>query len=172
MAEYPDCRDPHARHLTELRITEIFQNAGPASRKVREPARRIKAGIEKISPFIQQATRTICPECKEVCCINKHGYYDFEDLVYFHALDLEVPRHESGIEDAAPCRFLSAAGCRMERTLRPSGCNWYFCDPLLDHMEKMHGYAEFDDTLREVAEQWLEMMEEFESIPQLFQERR
>jgi hypothetical protein len=52
----------------------------------------------------------------------------------------------------------------MERSIRPSGCNWYFCDSLLDRMEVMPDYKIFDDSLRDAAELWLEMMEEFDRI--------
>jgi hypothetical protein len=172
MGVYPECGDPETRHIATLRLEEIFGDSGPTSEKVKETARRIRTGIEKISPFIQQATLTVCPKCEDVCCISKHGYYNFEDLVYMHALGLKAPQHEPGREDSDRCQFLSEKGCCMDRAVRPSGCNWYFCSPLLDHMEKMPGYQEFDDSLREVAELWMEMMEEFAKIPELFLEGR
>jgi hypothetical protein len=165
MGEYPDCRNPDTRHLVTLRLGEIFRNSSRTSHKVKEIARRIRSGIEKINPFIQQATRTVCPKCEDVCCISKHGYYNFEDLVYMHALGLKAPQNESGREDSDPCQFLSEEGCSIDRAVRPSGCNWYFCDPLFDYMEEMPGYREFDDALKEVAELWMDMMEEFTSIP-------
>jgi hypothetical protein len=165
MGVYPDCRDPETRHIATLRLVEIFQNSGPTSGKVQETARRIRTGIEEISPFIQRATRTVCPKCEDVCCISKHGYYNFEDLVYTHALGLKAPQHESGREDSDPCQFLSEKGCSMDRAVRPSGCNWYFCSSLLDHMEELPGYREFDDALREVAKLWMNMMEEFAKVP-------
>jgi hypothetical protein len=164
MGAYPDCRDPGTRRIVILRLGEIFGNSGNTSQKVREAARRTRAGIEKISPFIQQATQTVCPKCNDVCCLSKHGYYNFEDLVYMHALGLKVPQHEACRADSDPCQFLSEKGCSIDRTVRPSGCNWYFCSALLDHMEEMPGYREFDDALWEVAELWLEMMKEFAKI--------
>jgi hypothetical protein len=151
-----------------LRLGELFGNSNDASQKVKEvkvAAGTIRTAIEKINPFIQQATETICPKCREVCCISKHGYYSFEDLVYMHALGLQAPQHESGRADSDPCQFLSEKGCSMDRAARPSGCNWYFCGALLDHMEQMPGYREFDDALNEVAELWMKMMEDFKSIP-------
>ena len=42
--------------------------------------------------------------------------------------------------------------------IRPSGCNWYFCDSLYDYMEKKAGYEEFDKALGNVAELWMQMM--------------
>jgi hypothetical protein len=164
MADYPDCRNPETRNIVTLQLAEILHHSSRTSRKVKEIARRIRAGIEKISPFIQQATGTVCPKCEDVCCISKHGYHNFEDLVYIHALGLKATHHESGRADSDPCQFLSENGCSMDRTVRPSGCNWYFCNPLLDYMEEMPGYREFDDALKEVAELWMSMMKEFTSI--------
>jgi hypothetical protein len=164
MGDHPDCGNPETRHIVTLRLREFFADSGNTSQKVTETARRIRAGVEKISPFIQHATATICPKCKDVCCISKHGYYNFEDLVYMHAIGLEAPQHNCGIADSDPCQFLSRNGCSMDRTVRPSGCNWYFCSALLDHMERMPGYREFDDTLKEVAELWMKMMEELKRI--------
>lgn len=164
MGAYPDCRDPETRHIVTLRLGEIFRNSGDSFQQVKEAARRARAGIEKITPFIQQATGTVCPKCDDVCCISKHGYYNFEDLVYMHALGLEAPQHDTGRADSDPCQFLSEKGCNMDRTVRPSGCNWYFCSALLDHMEEMQGYREFDDALKEVAQLWMNMMEEFTRI--------
>jgi hypothetical protein len=164
MGEYPDCRDPDTRHFVALRLQELFHDSFHALQKVKETAGKIRKGIEEISPFIQQATGTVCPNCKDVCCINKHGYYNFEDLVYMHALGLKAPQHDFGSKDSGPCRFLSEKGCSMERAVRPSGCNWYFCVPLLEHMEEMPGYREFDDALGEVVKLWMEMIEEFTKI--------
>jgi len=81
--------------------------------------------------------------------------------VYIRALGLTPPRPDFGSNDFAPCRFLAAQGCSMERCLRPSGCNWYFCEALFNYMETLPGYQEFDDSLTEIAELWLKMMEEF-----------
>jgi hypothetical protein len=52
----------------------------------------------------------------------------------------------------------------MERSVRPSGCNWYFCDPLFDHMESKAEYDKFDSELKDVAELWLELMGEYARV--------
>ncbi len=161
MLNNPDCRDRNIYNQAINRIEEVFQNNGNQLQKVNKLAQRIKHGINKVSPFIQQITQTVCPQCKDVCCISKHGYYNYEDLVYIHALGLKPPAYEFGRNDSDPCQFLSEKGCIMERATRPSGCNWYFCDSLFDNMEKRPGYQKFDDALREIAELWMEMIEEF-----------
>jgi hypothetical protein len=153
--------DPAAHNRAVCCLKEIFRNNSQELQNVRDSAKKIRDGIEKISPFIQQNTGTVCPKCKEVCCIRKHGYYNYEDLVYLHALGLKPPEYELGGEDSDPCPFLSESGCSLERPFRPSGCNWYFCDPLLEHMEKQSDYQKFDAAIAELAELWNRLIDEF-----------
>jgi hypothetical protein len=77
-----DCRDQNSYKQTVHYLEETFDNHGNRLQKVKEIAQRIKNEIAGISPFIQQTTQIVCPDCKDVCCINKHGYYNYEDLVY------------------------------------------------------------------------------------------
>jgi len=139
--------------------------------RIRNLAQKIRKGIEKINPFIQQATQSVCPGCKDVCCISKHGYYTFEDLMYLFALGLEPPDVIFGRNDTDPCQYLLENGCSMERSRRPSGCTWFFCDSLFDYMEQQPAYREFDDSLRDVAGLWIEMVEEFEKISNRLRKR-
>jgi len=146
-------------------IVEIlFQKHDDELQRVSEIAQMIKEGVEKISPFIQQCTETVCPVCKNICCSNKHGYYNQEDIIYIHALGLKPPEFKFGRKESDPCQFSSVNGCTLERAVRPSGCNWYFCESLLNHMEKMSDYPEFDETLSDVAELWMELMREFAKV--------
>ena len=154
-------QNPTTHNRAIYHLKEIFRKHSQELQNVKDIAEKIKDGIERISPFIQQNTETVCPACKEVCCIRKHGYYNYEDLVYLHALGLRLPEYKFGGEDSDPCRFLSKSGCSLERPFRPSGCNWYFCDPLLGQIEKKPYYQEFDNRLSEIADMWLKMMEEF-----------
>jgi hypothetical protein len=164
MPRHPDCRDPEGYEQAIHSLSEFFTLPSDALNDMKVLAGKIREGIERISPFIQQATQATCPSCKEVCCISKHGHYLYEDLVYLLALGLHPPPHIFGKPDSDPCQYLSQTGCILERSIRPSGCNWYFCDALLDNMEKNRGYETFDDSLRDVADLWLKMMEEFGRI--------
>lgn len=38
--------------------------------------------------------------------------------------------------DTEPCRFLEKNGCFLPRYRRPFRCTWYFCDRLLESMQK------------------------------------
>jgi len=159
-----DCRSCTACNQAILRVDEVFRRNSHRLQKVRELALKIRAGIDAISPFIQRTTEIICPLCKNVCCITKHGYFNNEDIIYFTALGLKPPAVEINRNENDPCQFLNARGCAMERSLRPSGCNWYFCDSLLDRMEADPAYPVFDDALQELASLWLNLMEEFARV--------
>lgn len=156
--KHPDQGPPHqaARHIEEL-----FRKYEGKLGKVAALAQQVHEGIQRIDPFIQQHTLIVCPQCRDVCCLNKHAYYTEEDLIYINALGL-TPHECEQRGDSEPCQFLSHDGCRLERALRPSICNWYFCDELYESMEKAgKTYDEFDDSLRKLAELWMEMIDEF-----------
>ena len=159
-----DCRDPLTYDRMILFFEKTFSVHKDVLHRVKHLAEKIRDGIERLDPFIQQANQSVCPRCKEVCCISKHGYYKYEDLIYLFALGLKPPHMIFGRNDSDPCQFLIKTGCSMERWQRPSGCNWYFCDSLLDYMEPQPAYRDFDETLSNVAELWIEMVEEFRRI--------
>lgn len=139
-------------------IAALFLSHKDELTEVVELALRVRDGIGRIEPFIEEATRSVCPACRKVCCVGKNSYYSYEDLIYALALGLRMEKRE---ERDDFCKFLGARGCTIERALRPSGCNWYFCDALYEYMEKAPGYARFDDSLREVTADWTEMLQEF-----------
>jgi hypothetical protein len=172
MFEDSCCRDRNTYNKITRHLEEVFHNHWHELQKVRELALKIKTGIERVNPLIQQNTQKICPDCKDVCCISKHGYYNYEDLVYIHALGLKPPDCEFGRSDPEPCQFLSQKGCTLERPFRPSGCNWYFCDSLLEHIEKSPDYHLFDSYLGNIAELWLMLIEEFHYVINLRAEKQ
>jgi hypothetical protein len=124
---------------------------------IAEEAGKVEKMLAEASSFIEQNTHAVCPHCVSVCCINRHGRYEEDDLRYLHAAGLTpVPLDgadyaasisctfkdgvatascsSAPIDDAAPCIRLGREGCTLPRALRPFRCNWYFCIPLLEHM--------------------------------------
>jgi hypothetical protein len=100
---------------------------------VRENSVRLKNLLEEISPFIEEFTSEICPGCPAVCCKQKHGYHDEDDMIYLSSLGLDVPSYDRRSPDD-PCEFLSLGGCSKPRWQRPYRCTWYFCERLLHYM--------------------------------------
>lgn len=116
-------------------------------------ALELKKEFQAISPFIQRHTSLVCPECEKVCCVNKHGSYDRDDVMFIEALGIRTSVHDTDGEDTEPCRHLAAHGCSLERWRRPFRCTWYFCEPLLESMKSDRGkvYREFISSLQRLV---------------------
>ncbi len=102
---------------------------------MRELADELKDAFDAVSPFIEKHTSIVCPECNQVCCIDKHGRCDMNDLVFLSALDAKIPDNLPDREESEPCRFLTDTGCSLERWRRPFRCTFFFCNPLLKSLE-------------------------------------
>ena len=105
------------------------------SEKKSEIADELKEAFNAVSPFIEKHTSIVCPECKKVCCIDKHGRYDKNDLVFLMALGVKVQPDLPDREELDPCRFLNEKGCSRKRWERPFRCTQFFCDALLKSLE-------------------------------------
>jgi hypothetical protein len=126
-------------------------------------AKELKNKFDTISPFIQRHTSIICPYCENVCCINKHGYHDKEDIIFLSILGVELPSNDNHRGDSEPCKFLTEKGCCLERWMRPFRCTWYFCEPLLESMKEDKGrrYREFVMSLQSLIAIRQEFLEGF-----------
>ena len=133
---------------------------------LRDIAAEITVEMENLGAFIETHTAVVCPECRSVCCINRHSYHTSDDIVYIYAMGRDIPLHTAGLDDSAPCQFLGEMGCTIPRPLRPYRCNWYFCLPLLDHImehNSKRNYRFFIDLLQKISEKRQGMMEKFVS---------
>ena len=150
-------------HASTSLLERMFRSYGNELSAVVECADELWKKIGAVSPFIQDATASVCPACQKVCCISVHGYYDYNDLIYIYALGLRPPRYEEGMNRTDPCQFLSPDGCGLERSARPFRCNWYFCRSLILHMEDgpARPYRQFVNRLQEVIDLRRLMLDEF-----------
>lgn len=115
----------------------------------RELATDMKRAYDEVSPFIELHTARVCPNCLKVCCIDRHGTHEPEDLAFIEALGQGPPPEPPLKDDTLPCRQLGPAGCGLERWRRPFRCTWYFCAALLEEMpeESPREYRRFMDKL-------------------------
>ncbi len=90
---------------------------------------------EQLTEFIQEHTDAVCPSCTSVCCADRFGRHDEIDRLSLDLLGLHLPSSERTRDDADACRFHGPRGCILSRAMRPHRCNWFFCAPLLDHMQ-------------------------------------
>ncbi|MGO9953066.1 MAG: hypothetical protein ACLPN1_12775 [Dissulfurispiraceae bacterium] len=144
-------------------ITILFEQQDRGTQEIRRIALNLKDKIYSVDRFIQTNTSRVCPNCRKVCCINKHGYFDYQDLIYIVALGLTQPVYGEGFEDAGPCQFLSEAGCRIERSLRPFRCNWHFCSELIANMNEgpARSLRKFNNKFQELQSLRQEMVDQF-----------
>ena len=157
--------DPYERLRTSQReIADVFRHHNGRLNRVRDIAAGIAEETEHLSVFIQQHTAVVCPECASVCCINRHSYHAFEDIVYIYALGEQIPQHTPGLDDSEPCQFLGKPGCAIPRYLRPYRCNWYFCSSLLARIAElstMRHYRLFISLLEKITRERQGLMEEY-----------
>jgi len=112
-------------------VRDFFGSSASELQRVKDLAAEMTRTLEILDPLFDEYTRGVCPSCVSVCCINRHSYYDPEDLIYLYASGEEMPCHRPGIPDTDPCQFLGSRGCTIRRRMRPYRCTWYFCEPLL-----------------------------------------
>ena len=124
------------------------QHAHPDEK--REIAEELKVAFDTLSPFIEKHTAIVCPECNNVCCIDKHGRYDENDIFFMNALDMDINSNLYDRQGTAPCRFIAEKGCTLERWMRPFRCTHFFCGPLLKSLENDNAkvYRTFTDFLQ------------------------
>jgi hypothetical protein len=101
----------------------------------REIAHEIKETFALVSPFIEKHTSLVCPECEKVCCADKHGCYDSDDLFFLNSLGIEVSQDGPERNEEGSCRYITDKGCSLQRWMRPFRCTFFFCDRLLKSIE-------------------------------------
>ncbi len=114
---------------------KLLGNDKQQNNENKEVAHELKNAFSAVSHFIEKHTSIVCPECEKVCCIDKHGRYDKNDIVFLRALSIEIYNDISGWEETDLCRFLNEEGCSRHRWERPFRCTHFFCDPLLNSLE-------------------------------------
>jgi hypothetical protein len=102
----------------------------------RENSERIKKLLIAISPMVEHFTAAICPDCRDVCCKQRHGIMNDMDRGFVSALGEPFPREDPARPLDGPCQFMGSRGCNIPRWQRPWRCTSYFCEPLLDAMNR------------------------------------
>ena len=97
-------------------------------------AEKIREVLIELSPMIEEYTARVCPGCRDVCCKQRHGIMNEQDMRLLFALKAPLPSYEAGRALDGPCQFMGAEGCVLPRWHRPWRCTSYFCDALLDAM--------------------------------------
>jgi hypothetical protein len=104
------------------------------SKKDTAAAERIRQVLIDLSPMIEEYTARVCPDCRDICCKQRHGIMNDQDLRFLSALNVKLPSYEQDRPPDGPCQFMAPEGCTSPRWLRPWRCTSFFCDALLDVM--------------------------------------
>ncbi len=128
------------------------RTTGPEVISGRQIALKVRERMEELSPLIEHFTSEVCPECRDVCCKQKHGIPDKEDRHLFFLLNSQPPELDTKRAPDDYCQFLSDRGCILPRWQRPFRCTWYFCETLLRVMPERdpRGYRKMISLLQEV----------------------
>jgi hypothetical protein len=94
-------------------------------------AEKLRQLLIDSSPLIEEYTASVCPECADICCRQKHGLYRERDISYLNGLGVAVPQRDGSRPTEGPCEAMGPTGCVQPRWMRPFKCTWYFCEPLL-----------------------------------------
>lgn len=147
-------------------VEDLCLKYGDGLEEVRGRAAGVSAAVETAGSFIERHTSAVCPVCPEVCCINRHSYHDLADIICICSLGERLPFYSTAAADMEPCQFLGERGCSIRRPLRPHRCNWYFCGPLLEHIQTVPAreYRRFIAYLRDINEKREGLVNAFASV--------
>lgn len=100
-----------------------------------EIAHDLREAFNAVSPYIEKHTSIVCPDCKNLCCADRHGRYDSDDIIFIEALGADAAQEHNDRDEDSPCRFMIDTGCSLVRWMRPYRCTFFFCDDLLKSLE-------------------------------------
>ncbi len=128
--------------------------------------REIQVYYQALEPFFHDYTEATCHLCDHPCCVNRHGFPDFEDLILFQAMGISIPEYNFHVIDTDICQFLTKDGCKLPRCCRSYRCTWYFCDYVLDEFEHAHRlmFGKFDSVMSRLGEKRGVLLEQFRKL--------
>lgn len=131
-----------------------------------EIAVKLKLLLLETDPLIEEFTAAICPACSDVCCRHKHAALRDRDREYLNALGEPVPPYDPRQDPDGPCQFMGDRGCTLSRWYRAFKCTWFFCEPLLDAMDKapQRKARRLSAALQEMVDLYNGMYDEAEGI--------
>ncbi|NPA94069.1 MAG: hypothetical protein GXO58_01430 [Thermodesulfobacteria bacterium] len=120
----------------------------------------------ELEPYFRDYIEPFCKNCPTPCCVNRHGFPDFEDLIFLNACGRNLNEFDFACADTDMCQYLGSNGCRLARCARSYRCTWYFCDEVLDRFESEHSasFMKFDELMHKLASERAKLIKKFESL--------
>ena len=149
---------------TRIEIADFFLEHKRQLSDIMLAGSRIRNIYKRLEPFFDNFTGPICGKCPDPCCVNRHGFPDFEDLVLFQAMGTRPPDFNCMVNNTETCQFLSPGGCILPRHGRSYRCTWYFCDSCMDefHNKQRAEYEKFKALMKRLSKKRILLLERFE----------
>jgi hypothetical protein len=115
---------------------------------------RIDRAITWLDPVMSRFCELTCPTCEDPCCHGKRIFFNLADLLVLTTRNTWIPPGQTRSTDGESCRYLTAAGCALERTHRPYVCVWFLCEPQVALLqgETARFQRDFLHALKEIRE--------------------
>lgn len=164
--EFPELtlKDLNGLKRAKCQIDAIFSKKKFPILEMIEIGKRLKDDYLRLEPILKRFTEKFCASCKNPCCVNRHGFPDFEDLVVQRCLGIKSRAYEKGLKDTGTCQFLGPKGCVLERFERSYRCTWYFCDKVMDEFQKIapKEFLSFEEVMRDLSRDRQRILEIFQ----------
>ena len=123
----------------------------------------IKESFIELDSYFLKITKQKCRFCIDHCCVNRHGFPDFEDLIVRRSMKLSLLEYDFSVIDTKDCQFLGKTGCILKRFERSYRCSWYFCDEVFDYFEKndQKAFLQFEDGLFKIGQKRQKLLRDF-----------
>jgi len=150
-------------HVQE-EIADFFSGHEEGLSAAVSAGRHIRAAYKGLEHFFTDFTGPVCMKCQNPCCVNRHGFPDYEDIVVFNAMGIKPPNFNCSTVDTEPCQFLSETGCILPRFRRSYRCTWYFCDYCMDKFQAQEEteFKKFEILMQDLSRNRIILLEQFE----------
>ena len=148
------------------RIRQAMKTDEAAAEALLVISHKIERIYSQLEPYFRDYIEPFCKNCPTPCCVNRHGYPDFEDLIFLNACGRNLNEFDFACADTDMCQYLGRNGCRLARCARSYRCTWYFCDEVLDRFESKYraSFNKFDALMHELACERALLIKRFESL--------
>ncbi len=141
--DFPEISYGSRQQLQDARATIriLFTKNKEVLSDVAALARDLKKTYEALDQYFTAYTEPFCRLCLNPCCVNRHGFPDFEDLVIFEAMGRRDTIFDYRAKETDVCQYLGKDGCMLPRCHRSYRCTWYLCDKVCERFAFDHSLA-------------------------------
>ena len=174
--EFPELRYGQGKELevASISIQQVLESSSYALRnEFFHKGQELLSLYEKIEPHLTWLVKNVCSSCSTPCCVNRHCYPEYEDLIVHKAMKVDTVITNWSGGDTDPCCFLSKEGCTLPRVSRSYRCTWYVCDRAMDvlHTLSKKRALKLERLLHELGLKRQEVLKTYEIIFKNYERR-